>query len=119
MKLLLDQDVYAVTANLLASSGHEVALASQLGLSRVADEKILRTSHSQGRILLTRDRDFGNLVFVAGLEAGVIYLRILPSTVNAVHRELQNVLESYSEQELLAAFVVVEAGGHRIRRSKR
>ncbi len=38
-----------------------------------------------GKIFVTRDRDFGSPVFVEELGKGVIYLRILPSTVNAVH----------------------------------
>jgi hypothetical protein len=40
----------------------------------------------------------------------------LPSTQNAVHAELERVLSTYTEEELERAFVVVEAGGHRIRR---
>jgi hypothetical protein len=35
---------------------------------------------------------------------------------NAVHDELDRVLRSYSERELIKAFVVIEPGGHRIRR---
>jgi predicted nuclease of predicted toxin-antitoxin system len=66
--------------------------------------------------LVTRDRDFGSLVFLQGLGAGVIYLRMLPSTQHAVHKELQRVLETYTEADLQSAFVVVEPGRHRFRR---
>ncbi len=65
---------------------------------------------------MTRDRDFGALVFVQGSGPGVIYLRVLPSTQNAVHAELDRVLTLYSEQELQASFVVIEPGRHRIRK---
>jgi predicted nuclease of predicted toxin-antitoxin system len=70
----------------------------------------------QNRIFLTRDRDFGNLVFVKGLGAGVLYLRILPSNQKSVQSELERVLKTYSEDELKNAFVVIEAGGHRFRK---
>ncbi len=50
------------------------------------------------------------------LGAGVLYLRILPSMQNAVHKELEKVLKSYTEDELANAFVVIEPAGHRIRR---
>lgn len=77
--------------------------------------ELLRVAHEQGRILVTRDRDFGALVFVQGGGPGVIYLRILPSTRNAVHAELGRVLTLYGEQELQCSFVVIEPGRHRKR----
>ncbi len=116
MKFLLDQDVYAATARFLEEAGHDVVRAAQIGLARAADEKLLRVAQEQGRILITRDRDFGALVFVNALGAGVLYLRMLPSTQKAVHQELARVLYSYSSQELMKAFVVIEPDGHRFRR---
>ncbi len=89
MKFLLDQDVYAVTARFLTE---------------------------QGRIFITRDRDFGNLVFVHGAGGGVIYMRMLPSTMEDVHTEMKKIIETYDETELARSFVVVEQNRHRIRR---
>ncbi len=80
MKFLADQDIYAVTVRLLAGMGHDAVPAAQLGLSQADDMDLLRVAQQQGRILVTRDRDFGGLVFVQGAGKGVIYLRILPST---------------------------------------
>jgi predicted nuclease of predicted toxin-antitoxin system len=116
MKFLADQDVYAITIGFLSGLGHDVVPAAQLGLAQTEDAELLRVAHEQGRIFVTRDRDFGALVFVQGSGPGVIYLRILPSTQNAVHAELQRVLTLYSEQELQVSFVVIEPGRHRIRK---
>lgn len=116
MKFLLDQDVYVLTANFLRKQGHDVATASELGLSRALDSELLKAASEQGRIFVTRDRDFGNLVFVHHSGNGVIYLRILPSNMNEVHAELVKVLESYGKDELTKSFVVVEKGRHRIRK---
>lgn len=77
---------------------------------------LLRTAVERERILVTHDRDFGNLVFAEGRPAGVIYLRILPTTRKAVHRELARVLDIYSGMKLHHAFVVVEPGRHRFRK---
>ncbi len=33
-------------------------------MSRASDEEILKVAQEQKRILITRDRDYGNLVFV-------------------------------------------------------
>lgn len=91
----------------------------QIGLSRASDSELLNTAQEQNRIMVTRDRDFGGLVFVRGLGAGVIYLRILPTTQSAVHAEIERVLDSYSEEELRTAFVVIEPGRHRFRKLPR
>jgi len=116
MRCLLDQDVYALTVRFLANGGHDVVLVSEIGLSQASDEEILRTAQEQSRVLVTRDRDYGNLVFVQSIGTGVIYLRILPTTMNATHNELARVLQTYSQEELVGAFVVVEPGGHRFRK---
>lgn len=116
MKFLLDQDVYATTARFLKDLGHDVVTAADIGHSQAGDSELLSIAQEQGRMFVTRDRDFGELVFVRSLGAGVIYLRILPSTLRVGHRELETVLISYSEDELKRAFIVVEPGRHRFRR---
>ncbi len=116
MSFLTDQDVYAVTVRFVSSLGHDVVTAAQLGLAQAEDAELLRLAQEQGRILVTRDRDYGGLVFVQGSGTGVIYLRMLPSTQDAVHAELERVLTLYDEQELRASFIVVEPGRHRIRK---
>lgn len=115
MRFLLDQDVYQITARLLSDLGHDVVSAAQLGLAQADDSTLLRVAREQNRIFVTRDRDFGGLVFAGDTRVGVIYLRILPTTQNAVHTELQQVLLVHAEDELKSAFVVVEPGRHRIR----
>lgn len=116
MKFFLDQDVYAITARFLRSLGHDVVTAGEAGCSRWSDSDLLRKAQEGGRIFVTRDRDFGSLVFVKEQGAGVIYLRILPSSSDSVHKELGRVLDSHPENELKKAFVVVEPERHRIRK---
>ena len=116
MRFLTDQDVYAATVQLLRDLDHDVVTAAQLRLSRASDATLLHTARGQGRILVTRDRDFGNLVIAQGLATGVVYLRLLPSTLAAVHVELERVLARYNQTTLLHAFVVVEPARHRLRR---
>lgn len=116
MNFLLDQDVFALTKRYLESLGHDVVTAARLGLSRAKDSDLLIEAETQDRIFITRDRDFGALVFINRLGAGVIYLRLLPTTINAVHEELGRVLNLYNEEELKQAFIVVEPGRHRFRK---
>lgn len=116
MKFLADQDVYAATTLLLQSLGHDVVPVGQIGMSQAEDAELLNLAQEQRRILVTRDRDFGGLVFVGHTGTGVIYLRMLPSTRNAVHAELERVLTEHTEEQLLHAFVVVEPGRYRFRK---
>ena len=85
-------------------------------MSRASDTTLLGRASQEGRILVTRDKDFGGLVFVERLGKGVILLRTNPSTLPATHAELSRVLGTYSEAELASAFVVVEPGQHRFRK---
>jgi predicted nuclease of predicted toxin-antitoxin system len=119
MRFLTDQDIFAITVRFLSDLGHDVVTAGHIGLSEAEDLELLRMAQQQGRIFVTRDRDFDGLVFVGGSGAGIIYLRIPPSTQKAVHAELERVLALYSEPELQSSFVVIEPGRHRIRRNAR
>ena len=116
MKFLIDQDAYAITIRFIRSLGHDVVTASELGLSKASDIDLLKKAEEQNRILVTRDRDFGAIVFVEKLGCGVIYLRMVPSTFEAVHQELEKILKKYSEAQLKKAFVVIDSKKHRFRR---
>lgn len=116
MRFLLDQDVYAITARFLTGLGHDVVTVAKIGYSQVKDVDLLRIAQEQNRIFVTRDRDFGGLVFVKKVSVGVVYLRTSPSTQDPVHEELKRILEAYSEDDLRKAFVVVEPARHRLRK---
>ena len=118
MKFFLDQDVYLITSRFFSSLGHDVVTASKMGLSRAKDDELLKLAQEQNRLFVTRDRDFGSLVFVNALGSGVLYLRMTPTTQNAVHNTIKIVLENHTEDELSKAFVVVEPGSYRIRKIK-
>lgn len=116
MKFLTDQDVYSTTVRFLSGLGHDVVTAVHLSLAQAEDTELLGIAQEQGRVFVTRDRDFGGIVFAQGSGAGVIYLRMLPPSQDAVHAELERVLMLYTEQELQGSFVVIEPVRHRIRR---
>lgn len=68
MRFLLDHDVYGSTARFLTDLGHEIVQVAHIGLAQ--DEDLLKVAQAQGRLFVTRDRDFGGLVFVNALGAG-------------------------------------------------
>lgn len=118
MKILADQDVYQLTIRFLVDTGYDydVVRVAEIGMATSKDEENLVKASELDRVFLTRDRDYGNLVFVRSIRVGVIYLRMLPSNREQVHKELERVLGMYSESELRRSFVVVEAGRHRFRK---
>jgi predicted nuclease of predicted toxin-antitoxin system len=119
MKLLTDHDVYASTVHFLRGLGHDVVTVGERNKADASDSDLISLARSENRVLVTRDRDYGSLVFVEPLGTGVIDLRLLPSTLLAVHTELARVLTLYKEHELRETFIVVEPGRHRVRRTAR
>jgi len=116
VRFLADQDVWAYTLRTLREWGHDVIPAADAGSARAPDSELLEEAHERDRILVTRDRDFGHLVFVGEKTDGVLLLRVTPATQEAVHEELARMLKGHTFSELNRAFVVVEPGQYRIRR---
>lgn len=78
---------------------------------------MLNYSKSLDRRFVTRDKDFGALVYVYNeLSSGVILLRINPRVLNEVHTELKRLLDDHNEKELRNIFGVVEPHRYRIRK---
>lgn len=116
MRILTDQDVYVTTPLFLRDLGHDVVSAAGLVMERATDEELLKFSQKEKRCFVTRDRDFGRLAFSRKQGGGIIYLRMAPSTITAVHAELKQVLERHPEEDLQRAFVVVEPARYRYRK---
>lgn len=88
----------------------------ELGMARASDEHLVVTAREANRLFVTRDKDFGSLLFMQEkASSGVIFLRISPKTATEVHRELLRILQEPSDEELKHSFCVVEPGRHRIR----
>lgn len=116
MRFLADHDVYASTVEWLRQQGHDVVTAKDLGMQRAADEDLLAKAKEIDRLFLSRDKDFGALVFLCAAESpGIVFLRITPVTVGEVHKELHRLLSRRTEAELKTCYCVVEPHRYRIR----
>jgi predicted nuclease of predicted toxin-antitoxin system len=117
MRFLADHDVYFATIQWLRAEGHDVVTAKELSMQEADDVDILAHAKTLKRLLVSRDKDFGTLVFLDAVSSpGVIYLRVAPSTVNDVHREFHRLLGEQTEVVLQQSYCVVEAHRYRIRR---
>jgi len=69
-----------------------------------------------GRLLLTEDKDFGDLVFRRRYTVpGIVLMRVGSENIQAQMLRLSALIDRYGER-LLGQYVVVEMGRFRIRR---
>lgn len=62
MRILTDENVPRSVLNWLRATGHDVTSASELGIG-APDTRWLTFAQAEQRLILTADKDFGDLVF--------------------------------------------------------
>lgn len=112
MKFLIDEDLSYKLAPFLKELGHRASHIRELQIS-LEDYQILELAVLQDSIVITMDRDFGELVFKKSKShSGVIYLRLDDQTVDNTKRALIWLLKSYSKRFKERLFsVITEKGG--------
>ena len=94
MKFLADEHFPLPSVRLLSAAGHDVAtIASES--PGIPDERVLERAAREERILLTFDRDHGDLLYRYGapVPRGVDYFRIVPSSLEVPAEYLLALLE--------------------------
>lgn len=114
MRFLLDESAEFRIATLLKANGHDVTAIAYDYPHALTDHEVLRRAHTEQRILITNDRDFGELVFNQRRpHAGVIYFRLpLDSTASEKITWLGRILSSH--QDDVGKFIVVTPRGIRM-----
>jgi predicted nuclease of predicted toxin-antitoxin system len=113
MKLLLDTCVWGGAKAELAAYGHDVMWTGDL-TEDPGDEEILARAHLEQRVLITLDKDFGELAVVRGKpHSGVLRLVNFPARRQGAVCQL--VLLQYGSELIAGAIVTVEPGRVRIR----
>ncbi len=94
---------------------HDVLAVAEI-TPRAADSDVIRLARKQKRILLTEDKDFGQLVYASGQKAlGVVFLRFPVSARNIIANDMV-ILAEVQKEKLFGSFVVVQPGKIRISR---
>jgi predicted nuclease of predicted toxin-antitoxin system len=93
MRLLLNENMPGSLTGLLRAAGHDV-LAVKDAMRGADDGTVLARSRSEARLLLTQDKDFGELAFRYGLpaECGIILFRLTGADPEATTRRMLDVL---------------------------
>lgn len=113
MKLLIDSCVWGGAKRDLVAAGYDVVWSGDW-TEDPGDDEILQSAYRNGRILVTLDKDFGNLAIVRGQpHSGIIRLVNFPARQQATICKF--VLERYGTELLEGAIVTAEPGRLRFR----
>jgi predicted nuclease of predicted toxin-antitoxin system len=113
VRFLADENLDFAVVRALRGAGHDVrALAEET--SRTVDTEVVALAAREARILLTEDKDFGWLAFVAevGTE-GVILVRFPGNARQALAASVLDLVRANGEA-LRGSFTVVQPGQARI-----
>jgi predicted nuclease of predicted toxin-antitoxin system len=113
MKILLDSCVWGKARAELEAAGHDVACAADWPADP-GGEEILARAYQQSRILVTLDKDFGELAVLRGLpHHGVI--RLVGVSAHQQATVCLQVLNRHGDELQKGALVTAEPGRLRIR----
>ncbi len=115
MHFLADESCDFAVVRALRSGGHDVKAVSEVALG-ATDDVVLELASRERRVLLTEDKDFGQLVFAAATPAsGVIFIRY-PAAARSLLPQIILELVNAEQERLSGSFVVVQPSRIRISR---
>ena len=113
MRFLADESCDSIMVRALREAGHDVLAVSDV-TPRAVDSEVIELALREKRILLTEDKDFGQLVYSHGQKTmGVIFLRFPFSARRQISKEVCNLVKQKGER-LTGCFVTVQPGRIRI-----
>ena len=98
----------------LRQDSHDVVYVAELA-PRITDDEVLRNANDRSAVLVTADKDFGELVFRQGaIHSGGVLLR-LAGLANATKGEIVAEVCRLRAAESIGSFTVISPGQVRIR----
>ncbi len=114
MKLLADEGVDRPIVDRLRQAGHDVLYVAEMD-PNVSDDQVLVLANDHEALLVTADKDFGELVFrLRRIHGGVVLLRLAGLAPTTKAQLVSDAIEKHSIA-MLDAFTVISAGMVRIR----
>jgi predicted nuclease of predicted toxin-antitoxin system len=113
VRLVADENCdFSVVVDLRLAGYDVVAITERM--PGADDETVIEFARSERRLLITEDKDFGQLVFAAAKQnSGVILIRYPASTRSALTAALLKLLSDNGEN-LYSRFAVLEPGRVRV-----
>jgi len=117
MRLLLDMNLSPAMADWLRGIGHNAVHARELGSGDRPDREIFAHARAEGRVLITFDLDFGDIVAASAsaVGPGVLLLRLRSPRQAHMRERVLAALAAASEALDAGAIVLVEDARLRVR----
>ena len=114
MRFLADECCDTGLVASLRNDGHDVLYVFE-EKPGIPDDEVLLDAYNEGRILLTEDKDFGELVYrLKKPSKGIILIRIDVRQRHIKRARLKKLIENYQDR-LAGHFVVVDSDKFRFR----
>ena len=115
MKFVADEGVDGSLVSLLREGGHDVIYFAETNQS-TDDDVILGLANAENRVLITRDKDFGELVFrLKMVHSGIILVRAEELTSISRSHLVAGFIQS-NLTKISGYFIVIQAGTTRLRK---
>ncbi len=114
MRFVADENVSRRLIEQLSRSGHDVTSIAGT-LSGISDTEVLKVAEVEGRILITEDQDFGELVLRQRLGVrGVVLLELDRLSTAAEAGRVTEVIAAHTDK-LIGNLIVIEPARVRVR----
>lgn len=115
MRFLADENVDCAIVERLRQEGHAVTYVVEMATSP-QDNQLIRLANDDAALLLTADKDFGELVFRQGLMVhGVVLMRLSGLSPQKKAEVVATAVRDHAS-ELPRSFAVISPGAVRLRR---
>ena len=117
MRFLADVGISLGTVMALRKAGYDAVHLSEQGLQRLPDDEILKKADREGRVVLTFDLDFSDLLALGlSKSPSVIIFRLLDETPASVIPRMMAILRERRQELEGGAVIMVEDARYRLRR---
>lgn len=108
LKFLIDESSGKKLAIFLSQKGYDVKYVGNF-MPSSSDKEVLDFAEKENRILITNDKDFGELIFrLSKPSSGVILLRLKDESVNNKQKYILQVINKFSNKINKSFLVVTE-----------
>ena len=106
MNFLADENVDRPIVDLIRANGHFVTAVAEMA-SGISDDAVLQMANANGAMLLTADKDFGELVFrQRQLMAGVVLIRLAGLSPDEKALILSSAIEAHNSDQASQRIIV-------------
>ena len=120
LRVLFDQNIPPPVCEVVRKHKPDwvVRHVSDVGLQGATDDTIFRWAQRDGSIVITFDEDSADArMYPAGSHAGVVRLRVWPTTIEEAEAALRRLFESVSDENLQGSLVIACADCRRVART--